>query len=121
MSAATCDKCGTTDVFLAMRQKQDGSYGWALFNKTPGGPLKSFAISEKDKKKVAIFTLNKDQRDGVDYYTMHYNTKTKGCNPNDGSAPAPRSASAGPTGDSIPVHFRIGGKTYEGFVSEIPF
>lgn len=123
MSAATCDKCGTDKVFLAQRQKKDGSYGWALFNKTPNGPLKSFSISEKDKKKVAVFALNNDQKPGVDYYTMHYNTKTGGCNPDagSGSVPAPRSASASPSGDSIPVHFRIGSKTYEGFVSEIAF
>lgn len=121
-SPVKCKECGTEEVFLAQRQKQDGSYGWAMFNKTPGGPLKSFSISEKDRVKVAIFTLNKDQKPGVDYYTMHYNTKTKGCNPNDGSAaPAPRTASTPPSGDSIPVHFRVGNKTYEGFVSEVAF
>ena len=123
MSKVSCDKCHTEDVFLAQRQKKDGSYGWALFNKTPNGPLKSFSISEKDKKKVAVFALNNDQKPGVDYYTMHYNTKTGGCNPDagSGSVPAPRPSPDSQSGNSVFIHFKVGNKTYEGFVPEIAF
>ena len=53
--------------------------GGLYSNKTPNGPLKSFSISEKDKKKVAVFALNNDQKPGKGLLsTMHYNTKTEG-------------------------------------------
>ena len=120
-SPVKCTTCGTEEVFLAQRQKQDGSYGWAMFNKTPGGPLKSFSISEKDRVKVALFALNKDQRPGVDYYTMHYNTKTKGCNPNDGSATPAASRPAVAISGDLHAVITVGGKTYEGQFTERAF
>lgn len=111
MSDVKCRECGSSDVFLAWTQKKDGTYGWQLYEASPGGKMQSFEIIEKDKKKTAVFVMSDKQVPGVHYYAAHYKVCKKS-----GSATAPRAQSGG-----IAISMQFGGKNYTGFVNEEAF